>query len=101
MFETCMLLSFLPFPQAQIKAYVDYFGQFTSEQFPEDIAEVLHSHIWNNFFFILKHSIEKQNELIQFISSMKEMLIMWRLEVLGVYNMLTQRLIYGLLTVDL
>ena len=34
-----MLLLFL-FPQAQITAYVEYFGQFTSEQFPEDIAEV-------------------------------------------------------------
>lgn len=28
--------------QAQITAYVEYFGQFTSESFPEDIAEVLH-----------------------------------------------------------
>ncbi|KAG6671525.1 hypothetical protein I3842_16G007900 [Carya illinoinensis] len=27
--------------KAQIKAYVDYFGQFTSEQFPEDIAELI------------------------------------------------------------
>ncbi|KAL8233392.1 hypothetical protein R6Q59_019492 [Mikania micrantha] len=26
---------------AQITAYVDYFGQFTSEQFPEDIAELV------------------------------------------------------------
>lgn len=34
-----MLLLFI-IPQAQITAYVKYFGQFTSEQFPEDIAEV-------------------------------------------------------------
>ncbi|XP_071693334.1 protein GIGANTEA-like [Rutidosis leptorrhynchoides] len=27
--------------KAQITAYVDYFGQFTSEQFPEDIAELV------------------------------------------------------------
>ncbi|KAK9165726.1 hypothetical protein Scep_000917 [Stephania cephalantha] len=27
--------------QAQITAYVEYFGQFTSEQFPEDIAELI------------------------------------------------------------
>ncbi|CAN6555547.1 unnamed protein product [Malus baccata var. baccata] len=27
--------------KAQITAYVDYFGQFTSEQFPEDIAELI------------------------------------------------------------
>ncbi|XP_076947914.1 protein GIGANTEA-like [Bidens hawaiensis] len=27
--------------KAQIVAYVDYFGQFTSEQFPEDIAELV------------------------------------------------------------
>jgi GIGANTEA protein len=25
----------------QVVAYVEYFGQFTSEQFPDDIAEVL------------------------------------------------------------
>lgn len=29
--------------KAQITAYVDYFGQFTSEQFPEDIAELIRS----------------------------------------------------------
>ncbi|KAF8404464.1 hypothetical protein HHK36_009349 [Tetracentron sinense] len=29
--------------QAQITAYVEYFGQFTSEQFPEDIAELIRS----------------------------------------------------------
>jgi len=28
------------FWQAQIMAYVEYFGQFTSEQFPEDVAQV-------------------------------------------------------------
>ncbi|CAK9154186.1 unnamed protein product [Ilex paraguariensis] len=28
-------------PLAQITAYVEYFGQFTSEQFPEDIAELI------------------------------------------------------------
>ena len=27
--------------KAEITAYVDYFGQFTSEQFPEDIAELI------------------------------------------------------------
>ncbi|MCD7471905.1 hypothetical protein HAX54_012695 [Datura stramonium] len=27
--------------EAQITAYVEYFGQFTSEQFPEDIAELI------------------------------------------------------------
>jgi GIGANTEA protein len=27
--------------KAQITAYVEYFGQFTSEQFPEDIAELI------------------------------------------------------------
>lgn len=27
--------------KAQVSAYVDYFGQFTSEQFPEDIAELI------------------------------------------------------------
>lgn len=32
--------------QAQTAAYVKYFGQSTSEQFPEDIAEVF-SHIRN------------------------------------------------------
>lgn len=26
--------------KAQITAYVEYFGQFTSEQFPDDIAEL-------------------------------------------------------------
>ncbi|XP_043722417.1 protein GIGANTEA [Telopea speciosissima] len=30
--------------QVQITAYVDYFGQFTSERFPEDIAEIIQSH---------------------------------------------------------
>ncbi|KAF5187216.1 Gigantea-like protein [Thalictrum thalictroides] len=30
--------------QAQITAYVEYFGQFTSEQFPEDIAEIIRNH---------------------------------------------------------
>ncbi|XP_042486781.1 protein GIGANTEA-like [Macadamia integrifolia] len=30
--------------QVQITAYVDYFGQFTSERFPEDIAELIRSH---------------------------------------------------------
>ncbi|KAM0005319.1 hypothetical protein Hdeb2414_s0214g00835991 [Helianthus debilis subsp. tardiflorus] len=30
-----------PQRKAQITAYVDYFGQFTSEQFPEDIAELV------------------------------------------------------------
>ncbi|KAK8548942.1 hypothetical protein V6N12_061843 [Hibiscus sabdariffa] len=29
--------------KVQITAYVEYFGQFTSEQFPEDIAELVHS----------------------------------------------------------
>ncbi|KAJ4967163.1 hypothetical protein NE237_019012 [Protea cynaroides] len=29
--------------QVQITAYVDYFGQFTSERFPEDIAELIRS----------------------------------------------------------
>ncbi|XP_068647423.1 protein GIGANTEA-like isoform X2 [Aristolochia californica] len=29
--------------QAQIMAYVEYFSQFTSERFPEDIAELIHS----------------------------------------------------------
>ncbi|KAF6157827.1 hypothetical protein GIB67_003727 [Kingdonia uniflora] len=29
--------------EAQITAYVDYFGQFTSDQFPEDIAELIRS----------------------------------------------------------
>lgn len=35
--------------QDQITAYVEYFGQFTSEQFPEDIAEVfgLYFGFWN------------------------------------------------------
>ncbi|KAM7514654.1 hypothetical protein LguiA_004237 [Lonicera macranthoides] len=28
----------------QITAFVDYFGQFTSEQFPEDIAELIRNH---------------------------------------------------------
>lgn len=31
----------LPSLKAQITAYVEYFAQFTSEQFPEDISEVL------------------------------------------------------------
>ncbi|PKA64503.1 Protein GIGANTEA [Apostasia shenzhenica] len=30
--------------QAQILAYVEYFGQFTSEQFPEDIAQLIQNH---------------------------------------------------------
>lgn len=30
--------------QAQITAYVEYFGQFTSEHFPEDIAEIIRNH---------------------------------------------------------
>ncbi|KAJ6793187.1 protein GIGANTEA-like [Iris pallida] len=30
--------------QAQIMAYVEYFGQFTSEQFPEDVAQLIQSH---------------------------------------------------------
>ncbi|KAK8913823.1 Protein GIGANTEA [Platanthera zijinensis] len=30
--------------QAQILAYVEYFAQFTSEQFPEDIAQLIQSH---------------------------------------------------------
>ncbi|KAJ6337210.1 hypothetical protein OIU76_006979 [Salix suchowensis] len=34
------LYVFLP-PQAQIIAYVEYFGQCTSEQFPDDIAELI------------------------------------------------------------
>ncbi|KAI3971532.1 hypothetical protein MKW92_003257, partial [Papaver armeniacum] len=29
--------------KAQITAYVEYFGQFTSEQFPDDIAELIRS----------------------------------------------------------
>ncbi|XP_073000251.1 protein GIGANTEA [Typha latifolia] len=29
--------------QAQIMAYVEYFGQFTSEQFPEDVAQLIQS----------------------------------------------------------
>ena len=45
-----VLLSFLPH-QDQITAYVEYFGQFTSEQFPEDIAEVcsFRFYFWTNF----------------------------------------------------
>lgn len=30
--------------QAQIMAYVEYFGQFTSERFPEDVAQLIQSH---------------------------------------------------------
>uniref|UniRef100_A0A1D1XQ06 Protein GIGANTEA n=1 Tax=Anthurium amnicola TaxID=1678845 RepID=A0A1D1XQ06_9ARAE len=30
--------------QAQIVAYVEYFGQFTSEQFPEDVAQLIQNH---------------------------------------------------------
>nr|ACT22764.1 GIGANTEA [Allium cepa] len=30
--------------QAQILAYVEYFGQFTSEQFPEDVAQLIQNH---------------------------------------------------------
>ncbi|KAL5703593.1 hypothetical protein ACHQM5_022122 [Ranunculus cassubicifolius] len=30
--------------QAQVTAYVEYFGQFTSEHFPEDIAEIIRNH---------------------------------------------------------
>ncbi|KAK6940061.1 hypothetical protein RJ641_029592 [Dillenia turbinata] len=30
--------------KAQITAFVEYFGQFTSEQFPDDIAELVRSH---------------------------------------------------------
>lgn len=81
-----ILLSFLPH-QAQITAYVEYFGQFTSEQFPEDIAEVYSFcfYFWTSF----SHP-ESWNEtdtlLIPFIIRMKEMLISWRLEVLDVYN---------------
>nr|GMD94111.1 protein GIGANTEA-like [Ipomoea batatas] len=30
--------------KAQTTAYVEYFGQFTSEQFPEDIAELIRNH---------------------------------------------------------
>lgn len=73
--------------QAQITAYVEYFGQFTSEQFPEDIAEVYSFcfYFWTSF----SHP-ESWNEtdtlLIPFIIRMKEMLISWRLEVLDVYN---------------
>lgn len=29
--------------KAQVTAYVEYFGQFTSEQFPDDIAELIRS----------------------------------------------------------
>jgi prepilin signal peptidase PulO-like enzyme (type II secretory pathway) len=35
-----MLLHVFPHLQAQITAYVDYFGQCTSEHFPDDISEV-------------------------------------------------------------
>ncbi|KAF9612211.1 hypothetical protein IFM89_038633 [Coptis chinensis] len=34
--------------QAQITAYVEYFGQFTSEHFPEDIAEIIRNHYPSN-----------------------------------------------------
>ncbi|XP_047327869.1 protein GIGANTEA-like isoform X2 [Impatiens glandulifera] len=30
--------------KAQVTAYVKYLGQFTSEQFPDDIAELIHNH---------------------------------------------------------
>ncbi|XP_020269075.1 protein GIGANTEA-like isoform X1 [Asparagus officinalis] len=30
--------------EAQIMAYVEYFGQFTSENFPEDVAQLIQSH---------------------------------------------------------
>ncbi|KAL5560240.1 hypothetical protein UlMin_036451 [Ulmus minor] len=30
--------------KAQVTAYVDYFGQFTSEQFPDDISELVRNH---------------------------------------------------------
>ncbi|KAE8676080.1 ARM repeat superfamily protein isoform 2 [Hibiscus syriacus] len=33
----------LPTSKIQITAYVEYFGQFTSEQFPEDIVELIRS----------------------------------------------------------
>lgn len=36
-----ILMKLKCFWQAQIMAYVEYFGQFTSEQFPEDVAQVL------------------------------------------------------------
>lgn len=39
--------------QAQITAYVDYFAQFTSDQFPEDIAEVLVFHVYHLFSLML------------------------------------------------
>jgi hypothetical protein len=35
-----MFLYVFPPLQAQITGYVEYFGQCTSEQFPDDIAEV-------------------------------------------------------------
>ncbi|MQM13987.1 hypothetical protein Taro_046913 [Colocasia esculenta] len=33
-----------PQRQAQIIAYVEYFGQFTSEQFPEDVAQLIQNY---------------------------------------------------------